>query len=162
MFITGRERFTVCYWGCVIWLQLNWWCAQRPWHLKGLVLALAPRCDQNTLQATFSRSGSISLGCICSTSTVPHSVRRRARYPPPIALMISTLLIHRASTDAYSTGRQKPDIVEQRIRHEAIAIRMCVVKQSAIAPESKDHWPCSVDVVAFVDGIHITQHANFR
>jgi len=76
--------------------------------------------------------------------------------------MISTLLIHRASTDAYSTGRQKPDIVEQRIRHEAIAIRMCVVKQSAIAPESKDHWPCSVDVVAFVDGIHITQHANFR
>jgi hypothetical protein len=63
------------------------------------------------------------------------------------------MLIHRAATNA--TRRKEPYIIEQRIRQ-------CVVKECAITPKSNDHRPSSVNVVALVDGIHITQHANFR
>ena len=65
------------------------------------------------------------------------------------------MLIHRAATDAYSSRRKEPYVIEQRIRQ-------CVVKECAITPKSHDHRPSSVNVVALVDGIHTTQHANFR
>jgi hypothetical protein len=65
------------------------------------------------------------------------------------------MLIHRAATNDYSTMQQEPYIIEQRICQ-------CVVKECAITPKSNDHRPSSVFVAALVDGIHITQHANFR